>query len=104
MDLSLKRFTPGQRVRITQTIAWGRHKDKTTIDGEIVRLGQQKTGSWFAHARDDKLWIDRIELRRPDGEIVVCNLDQHSTIELLTDEGTPTGEAAGAGATSEPHA
>ncbi len=104
MDLSLKRFKPGQHVRITQTIEWGRHKDLARIEGVIVRLGQQKTGSWFAHSRDDKLWIDRVELRKNDGEIVVTNLDQNSTIEVLDEAGAPTGVKAGAGATTQPHA
>ena len=98
MELSLSRFKPDQRVRITQTIAWGRHKDVVTVDGTIIRLGQQKTGSWFAHARDDKLWIDRIELKRDDGEIVVCNLDQNSVVDALDGDGatlaTERGDAA----------
>lgn len=98
MAIALKHLKPGRRVRITQTIAWGRHKDQTAIDGTIRRLGQQKTGSWFAHARDDKLWIDRIELQRPDGEIVVCNIDQNSVIDLLDQTDADAGTSAGASA------
>jgi hypothetical protein len=29
------------------------------------------------------LWLDRLELRRPDGELVTLNLDQYSLIEPL---------------------
>lgn len=83
MQITGSAFKPGQRVRVTQTISWGRHADRTSIEGEVLRIGQQKTGSWFAHARDDKLWIDRIELKRDDGEIVVCNLDQQSIVEAI---------------------
>ncbi len=71
----------GQRVRVTQQMAFGTRALRTTVEGVIQRVGQQKTGSWFAHGRDDKLWLDRLELRKDDGEIVVCNLDQHSIVE-----------------------
>ena len=46
-------------------------------------LGQQKTGSWYAHSQDKKLWLDRIELKKADGEIVVMNLDDGSVVELI---------------------
>ena len=76
-------YRPGQRVRVTQQIP--RIKDGSTIsvEGEVVRFGQQKTGSWFAHSRDDRLWLDRLEIKKEDGELVVCNLDQYSRVELL---------------------
>ncbi len=42
-----------------------------------------QTGSWFAHAKDDQLWLDRLELRLDDGEITVLNLDQYTAIEAI---------------------
>lgn len=82
MELPSHTYTPGTRVRITQQIPFGRRTTSATVEGVILRFGQQKTGSWFAHARDDKLWLDRIELRKDDGEIVVCNLDRFSVVEV----------------------
>ena len=79
---------PGMRVRVTQQIphtvdpAWS-----NTVEGVVLRYRQSKTGSWFAHARHDRLWLDRLELRKDDGEIVTLVLDQYSVIE-------PVGEAA----------
>jgi len=83
MVISSAQYKPGMRVRITQQIPFGSKPVTTTIEGAILRYGQQKTGSWFAHARDDKLWLDRIELRKDDGELIVCNLDQYSVVEVL---------------------
>jgi hypothetical protein len=54
-----------------------------TVEGTVVRCGQSKTGSWFAHSKDHKLWLDRVELRKDDGELVVVNLDQYSRVEVL---------------------
>lgn len=52
-------------------------------EGVITRYQQAKTGSWFAHAKDDQLWLDRLELRLDDGEITILNLDQYSVIERV---------------------
>lgn len=78
------RLAPGQRIRVTQQVPrlTGTLVSKP-VEGVVVRFGQQKTGSWFAHAQDDKLWLDRVEIRKDDGELVVLNLDQFSHIERL---------------------
>lgn len=76
-------YEPGTRIRITQQMPFGTDGLSTTIEGIVVRYGQQKTGSWFAHGRDDKLWLDRIEIRTASGEQVICNLDRYSRIEVL---------------------
>ncbi len=83
MSIHSSEYRPGMRVRVTQQIPFGRHASSTTVEGVIQRFGQQKTGSWFAHAKDDRLWLDRLELRKDNGEIVVCNLDQYSRVEPL---------------------
>lgn len=78
------RLTPGTRIRVTQQVPrlTGAMVSKP-VEGVIVRAGQQKTGSWFAHSEDDKLWLDRVELRKDDGELIVMNLDQYTRVEAL---------------------
>lgn len=76
-------YEPGMRVRVTQQIPFGRATTTTSVEGRVMRFGQQKTGSWFAHSKDDKLWLDRIELKKDDGELVVCNLDEFSRVEVV---------------------
>ena len=83
-------YNIGSRVRVTQQAPHGKGVWSTTFEGVIVSAEQQKTGSWFAHAKDNKLWLDRLELRKDDGERVFCNLDQYSTVEVLS-----RGEASG---------
>jgi hypothetical protein len=72
---------PGRRVRITQQIAQRDQAWTQTVEGVITRYQQARTGSWFAHAKDDQLWLDRLELRLDDGELVTLNLDQYTVIE-----------------------
>lgn len=81
--MNLSHLRPGQRIRITRQIPRLSGALVSSTEGVILRVGQQKTGSWFAHARDHKLWLDRAELRLDDGEVVVCNLDQYCSVEVL---------------------
>ncbi len=76
-------YTPGTRVRVTQQIPMGTRAKTTSFEGVVVQFTQEKTGSWFAHSKDDKLWLDRLEIEKDDGEHVVCNLDHYSRIEIL---------------------
>ena len=88
MSIELTTFTPGTRVRVTQQIS--NSHDETwsnSVEGEIQRYRQAKTGSWFAHAKDDRLWLDRLELKLDDGELVVLNLDQFTMIEQVDVDG-----------------
>lgn len=89
MDQAPENLTPGTRVTVTQQV---QHKGWTaSVTGVIESAEQRKTGSWFAHAKDDKLWLDRLTLKKDDGEIVVCNLDRYSRVELAN---TATGDTA----------
>lgn len=76
-------YTIGSRVRVTKQLSHGDALSSFVVEGEILRMGQQKTGSWFAHSRDKKLWLDRLELRKADGEIVVMNMDGRTSVEVL---------------------
>jgi len=81
MALEINAFTPGTRVRVTQQMPQTHTVWSTRVEGTVVRWRQDRTGSWFAHGKDDKVWLDRLELRRDDGELVTLNLDQWSMIE-----------------------
>lgn len=73
----------GMRIRVTQQLVRGTEHSAVSVEGEVLRVGQQKTGSWFAHAKDKKLWLDRVELRLDDGELVTLNLDRFSVVEAV---------------------
>ncbi|TVQ34224.1 MAG: hypothetical protein EA376_00465 [Phycisphaeraceae bacterium] len=86
MAIETSHYQPGKRVRVMQQIPRTRQDPWTiTVEGEVVSFEQSKTGSWFAHSKDDKLWLERLTIRKDDGEIVVCNLDQYSHIEAMDD-------------------
>jgi len=41
------------------------------------------TGSWFAHGKDDKLWLKRLRLRKVDGEITLLVIDDTTAIAKI---------------------
>lgn len=83
--MSHERYQPGSRVRVTQQVPRPSTDASftTSVEGTVVRYEQSKTGSWYAHAKDDKLWLDRLILKKDDGEIVFLNLDQYSIVEPI---------------------
>ena len=69
--------------------AWGAAKPKFSYDDvvrTVVEYEQKQTGSWYAHSKNDKLWLDRLLIRKADGELTTLNLDDYSHVEILTDE------------------
>ena len=81
-----KQLVPGAIVEVTQQIP---HRDRVwtqVVRGKVVSFGQKQTGSWFAHSKDDKLWLDRLVLRKEDGEITSLNLDDYTRVEVIPPE------------------
>jgi hypothetical protein len=77
-----KQLVPGAKVKVTQQIAARHYALPAVVRGTVVEYGQKETGSWFAHSRDDRLWLDRLVLRKDDGEITTLNLDEYSHVEI----------------------
>ena len=89
MTKSAERYRPGQHVVVTQQIPHGDGVWTTRVTGTVESYERRKTGSWYAHAKDHRLWLDRLTVRKDDGEIVVCNLDAYTRVEVLEDSGPP---------------
>ena len=86
-------LTPGTRVRITKQVPRQGSLPSTSVEGAVVAYDQRKTGSWYAHGKDDKLWLDRLEIQKDDGEVYICNVEASTRIEIIA-EGSDT-EPAG---------
>jgi len=87
MNEHAEQLKPGMVVRITQQIPQRDEVWTTEVTGAIVKYDQVKTGSWYAHARHDKLWLDRLTLRKDDGEITDLVLDEYTRIDILDRSG-----------------
>lgn len=76
-------LTPGMKVKVTQQIAARDYTWVSETVGTVVEYKQKPTGSWYAHSKDDKLWLDRLVLKKDDGEITTLNLDEYSKVDVL---------------------
>lgn len=83
MDSALvQKLVVGAKVKVTQQIAARDYAWPTETSGTVVSYDRQPTGSWYAHSQDDRLWLDRLTLRKPDGEIITLNLDDYSRVQI----------------------
>ena len=99
MDPALRtQLVPGARVRVTQQIAARNNAWRTPVEGEVVAYEQKQTGSWYAHSRDGRLWLDRLVIRKSSGEMSTLNLDEFSRVEVLA---APAVDAGAAGNEAE---
>jgi hypothetical protein len=94
MDSQIRNeLKPGVSVRVTQQIAARHYTWTSDVRGVVVEYRQKQTGSWYAHAKDDKLWLDRLTVRKPDGELITLNLDEFSRIEVEKPAPAPASDA-----------
>lgn len=93
MDDALRsRLAPGAKVRVTQQIAARDYTWTSDVAGTVLEYRQKQTGSWYAHSKDDKLWLDRLLIRKDDGELTTLNLDEFSVVEIV--QNAPSGGGA----------
>src|SRR4051812_1484383 len=85
MDEVLRtQLRPGAKVKITQQIAARDYSMTSDVIGTVMSFEQKQTGSWYAHSKNDKLWLDRLLVRKEDGELTTLNLDDYSYVQVLT--------------------
>lgn len=85
--MNIEDCKPGQRVRIRQEIERREGDWHLDVTGTVQSIKKEKTGSWFAHSKDNKYWLYRIRLQKEDGELTTITVDQYTEIEVL--EGQP---------------
>jgi hypothetical protein len=83
-DSTAQMLKPGAVVKITQQIAGRDYTLTSDVVGTVLSFEHKPTGSWYAHSKDDKLWLDRLTLRKDDGELTQLILDGFSHIEVLS--------------------
>jgi hypothetical protein len=85
MDDALRtQLRPGAKVKVTQQIAARDYALTSDVVGTVLSFEQKQTGSWYAHSKNDKLWLDRLLVRKDDGELTTLNLDDYSHVQVLS--------------------
>jgi hypothetical protein len=73
----------GTLVRVVQSIQTGTSTWETAVTGVVESWAYEETGAWYAHGKLGKLWLPRIRIRKPDGELTVVIVDRLTEIEPL---------------------
>ena len=81
---ALLQVAPGDRIRATARIVGHDETWLTQVEGEVLSVHSEPTGAWYAHGKDDRLWLLRIVLRKDDGEISNLVVDQNMELEVLS--------------------
>lgn len=76
---------PGQRIRVRQRIARREGDWIVDVAGEVLEVKQEPTGSWFVHGLNNKLWLNRVRLRKDDGDVTTVSIDSATEVEVLGD-------------------
>jgi hypothetical protein len=56
---------------------------QTETFGTVEAWEELPTGSWYAHGKNDRLWLRRLKLRKLDGEISLLVVDDSTSIAKL---------------------
>lgn len=85
MPISIEQpdLVKGDRIRVLQRIVGRDVAWQCRAEGVVESCRPEPTGSWFAHGKNDRLWLLRIRLRKDDGEITTLVVDEHTRIEKL---------------------
>jgi len=78
---------PGTRVRVRQLLRHGDQSWPLEVAGVVLEHRMEPTESWFAHLPKDKLWLNRLRLRKDDGEVTLLNLDGDSVVTIVAPHG-----------------
>lgn len=93
-DQTTSLYAPGVKVRVTQQIPRRTDCYTAVVEGVVVRHERMPSGSWYARNKSNKVWLDRLIIKKADGEMSILNLDEYSAIEVLegpapTEDTTP---------------
>jgi hypothetical protein len=81
--MTVEELKPGRRIRVIQTIDRRAGDWCCEATGAVQAVEVGKTGSWYAHGKDDQFWIRRVRLVKDSGEVTTLNVDQWTEVELL---------------------
>ncbi|MEK6676242.1 MAG: hypothetical protein AABZ47_11395 [Planctomycetota bacterium] len=76
-------FPPGTPVCVLQKVDMSTHPIEAETIGTVESWEDKPTGSWFAHGKNDRLWLKRLTLRKSDGELTMLSIDNSTTIARL---------------------
>jgi hypothetical protein len=76
----LKSLTPGQRIRITQTVRVGSRLWTTTVTGRFRGVNYLATGLATDRVPEDDIIVPMVHFTKDNGELSSVALDEHTQV------------------------
>jgi len=76
-------FPVGTPVRIVRTVLQRDESYESEAVGLVEGWMDEPTGSWYAHGKNDRYWLQRLKLRKADGELTVLVIDDATRIAKI---------------------
>jgi hypothetical protein len=73
-------FPAGTTVRVKHAVLRRGRPIEAEVTGVVEAWEDRPTGSWYAHGKNDKLWLKRLKLRKADGEVTLLVIDTATEI------------------------
>lgn len=91
MLMSESDFSPGTTVRVKQAVIRRNKFIEAEVVGVVEAWEDLPTGSWYAHGKNDKLWLKRLKLRKADGEVTLLVIDDSTEIAKVEEAASDAG-------------
>jgi hypothetical protein len=79
----LRSLTPGQRIRITQTVRVGQQQWTTTITGAFRDVRFLATGLSTERVPEDDVVVVTVHFTKDNGELSSISVDEHTKVERV---------------------
>jgi hypothetical protein len=79
------KYTPGTRLRVTQSVRVGSRRWTTQVEGQVERESLRPVGGMEMGGKASYCQQPTLRLRRDDGEVIVVTLDDDTQVQTLTE-------------------
>ena len=84
-------FPAATPVCVRQTVERRGESFSAEVVGTVESWERQPTGSWHVRGKNARLWLDRLVLRKADGELVLLVIDDSTEIARIESAPKPSG-------------
>lgn len=73
----------GKKVRVVKSFYLGGRTVESRTEGKIVSTDEITVGSSFTPGRNNRFWVTKFILEKPDGELSAFTIDDSTIVEEL---------------------
>ena len=79
----LKSLTPGQRIRVVQTVRVGAKKWQATVEGVFREINYLATGVTTDRIPEDDIVVPVVHFAKDGGELTSISMDENTVVNVV---------------------